>query len=58
MSQVMKAANMVILDTQRNMSPSPAKKQNEESASKDDLVPRKKVREFVNEVTVTDEPAC
>jgi hypothetical protein len=47
-----------MLDTQRNMIPRPANRQNEERASKDDVVPRKKAIEFVNEVIVTEDPAC
>jgi hypothetical protein len=57
MSQVMKAAKIVMLDTQRNMIPRPANRQNEERAWKDDKVPRKKAIELVNEVMVTEDPA-
>lgn len=58
MSQTMKAEKTVMLVKYSMMTPRPAKKQKLESASSDEVQPRKKAMAFVNEVIVMDEPAC
>lgn len=57
MSQVMNAAKIVMPDSQRNIIPRPANMQKEDKASKDDVVPMKKVMELVNDVMVIEDPA-
>jgi len=58
MSQTMKAANTEILDKKSMMTPSPAKKQKLERASREEVQPRKNAMALVKDVMVIEDPAC
>ena len=54
----MKAEKIVRLEIYSMITPSPAKKQKEDRASREEVQPRKKAMAFVKVVIVMEEPAC
>jgi hypothetical protein len=58
MSHTINAAKTEILVKYNMRTPSPAKKQKLESASREEVQPRKKAMAFVKDVIVIEEPAC
>lgn len=57
MSQTINAENIVTLAKNKAITPNPQKKQKLESASIDDVQPKKNAAAFVNEVIEIDAPA-